>query len=325
MRAGGSPLPDYDAVPVRRAPLPPRAALAPFFPSSSPTLGVSLPSSRADRAVPNPPDASPCPHLTRRRRSAVSEPGSDPVACGSATSTFRATSVATRACATSSKSSSGTRATGVGSSPHAAHGDEQLCHLRLRSDETRAPDGTVTLGLSFSERGTRCEGLIDVDGVIRGGVGQLVRPEEDFWQDATPENTFTLRVASCAAAGGDRDRDRDRDAHAVRSRVRRLARWKIARWFFRRCLRRWRRSTATRGTSKPPCAPPRNSCARLVSSTSFTSRPGSSRVCSAPRARQPRSCGRNRRRRKRGRRRRRSRVSRRTSRRIRRITWRRIP
>ena len=111
---------------------------------------------------------------------------------------------------------------------HAAHGDEQLCHLRLRSDETRAPDGTVTLGLSFSDAETRCEGLIDVDGVIRGGVGQLVRPEEDFWQDATPENTFTLRVASCAAAGGDRDRDRDRDAHAVRSRVRRLARWKIA-------------------------------------------------------------------------------------------------
>ena len=111
---------------------------------------------------------------------------------------------------------------------HAAHGDEQLCHLRLRSDETRAPDGTVTLGLSFSDAETRCEGLIDADGVIRGGVGQLVRPEEDFWQDATPENTFTLRVASCAAAGGDRDRDRDRDAHAVRSRVRRLARWKIA-------------------------------------------------------------------------------------------------
>ena len=117
---------------------------------------------------------------------------------------------------------------------HAAHGDEQLCHLRLRPEETRAPDGTVTLGLSFSDAETRCEGLIDADGVIRGGVGQLVRPEEDFWQDATPENAFTLRVASCAAAAAattttnDRDRDRDRDAHAVRSRVRRLARWKIA-------------------------------------------------------------------------------------------------
>ena len=197
VRAGGSPLPDYDAVPVRRAPLPPRAALARFFPSSSPTLGVSLPSSRADRAAPNPPDASPRPHLTRRRRSAVSEPGSDPVACGSATSTFRATSVATRACATSSKSLSGTRATGVGSSPHAAHGDEQLCHLRLRSDETRAPDGTVTLGLSFSVAGdARMQGLMTPTWVCRGGARRS--PEEDFWQDATPENTFTLRVASCA-------------------------------------------------------------------------------------------------------------------------------
>ena len=169
-------------------------------------------------------------------------------------------------------------------------------------------------------------GLIDVDGVIRGGVGQLVRPEGRFLAGRHPENTFTLRVASCAAAGGGRE---------PRPRPRR-ARGPFSRAAVGSLENRLGGSSGgvcgvgddrpRRGVRpKPPCAPPRNSCARLVSSTDFTSRPGSSRVCSAPRARQPRSCGRNRRRRKRGRRRRRSRVSRRTSRRIRRITWRRIP
>ena len=319
-----SPLPDYDAVPVRRAPLPPRAALARFFPSSSPTLGVSLPSSRADRAAPNPPDASPRPHLTRRRRSAVSEPGSDPVACGSATSTFRATSVATRACATSSKSLSGTRATGVGSSPTPRTATNS-CVISA-SDLTRRarPMAPSPSGSPSAARRRRCEGLIDVDGVIRGGVGQLVRPEEDFWQDATPENTFTLRVASCAAAGGDRDRDRDRDAHAVRSRVRRLARWKIASVVLPEVFaalatidRGGYVEAAVRATAKLVRE------TRLVDFVHFPTgfvegvqrAPGATtpELRAESKAAETRKTPR------------RSRVSRRTSRRIRRITWRRIP
>ena len=211
---------------------------------------------------------------------------------------------------------------------HAAHGDEQLCHLRLRSDETRAPDGTVTLGLSFSDAEARCEGLIDADGGHPRRRRPAGSPEEDFWQDATPENTFTLRVAPAQPPAA----TATATATATPKRsVLACGGWlvgKSPRWFFRRCLRRWRRSTATRGTSKPPRAPPRNSCVRLsrrLRSLPDRVRRGCAARPGARRRGQPRSCGRNRRRRKRGRRRRRPRVSRRTSRRIRRITWRRIP
>ena len=78
---------------------------------------------------------------------------------------------------------------------HAAHGDEQLCHLKL--DDHVRPDGS--LGLSFADAETSCVGSVSPSGVISGTVGQLVRPEEDFWQKAGDDNTFTLRLASCEA------------------------------------------------------------------------------------------------------------------------------
>ena len=65
VRAGGSPLPDYDAVPVR----PSRSPLAPpGFPSSSPTLGFP-PSSRATAPSPIPPTRRlPPPHEAEEKR-----------------------------------------------------------------------------------------------------------------------------------------------------------------------------------------------------------------------------------------------------------------
>ena len=81
---------------------------------------------------------------------------------------------------------------------HAAHGDEQLCHLKL--DDTPAGDGS--LGLSFQDAETSCVGSISTDGVISGTVGQLVRPEEDFWQKAGDDNTFELTLASMLGRRG---------------------------------------------------------------------------------------------------------------------------
>ena len=111
---------------------------------------------------------------------------------------------------------------------HAAHGDEQLCHLKL--DDNVRPDGS--LGLSFADAETSCVGSISPDGVISGTVGQLVRPEEDFWQKAGDENTFTLRLASCEALHCEATGEISwitRMANAVKARVARLARWRVAR------------------------------------------------------------------------------------------------
>tara|TARA_B100000405_G_scaffold45985_1_gene30222 strand:- start:132 stop:3215 length:3084 start_codon:yes stop_codon:yes gene_type:complete len=114
---------------------------------------------------------------------------------------------------------------------HAAHGDEQLCHLKL--DDNVRPDGS--LGLSFADAETSCVGSISPDGVISGTVGQLVRPEEDFWQKAGDENTFTLRLAACEAceraSGAPREisAQTSRMVNAVKARVARLARWRVAR------------------------------------------------------------------------------------------------
>ena len=109
---------------------------------------------------------------------------------------------------------------------HAAHGDEQLCHLKL--DDTPAGDGS--LGLSFQDAETSCVGSISTDGVISGTVGQLVRPEEDFWQKAGEDNTFELALASCEPGDSFGPDGRvSRKANAVKARVARLARWRCAR------------------------------------------------------------------------------------------------
>ena len=109
---------------------------------------------------------------------------------------------------------------------HAAHGDEQLCHLKL--DDTPAGDGS--LGLSFQDAETSCVGSISTDGVISGTVGQLVRPEEDFWQKAGDDNTFELTLASCEPGDSFGPDGRvSRKANAVKARVARLARWRCAR------------------------------------------------------------------------------------------------
>ena len=123
---------------------------------------------------------------------------------------------------------------------HAAHGDEQLCHLKIEEDKDDSSGsgigggvggggggagggvgggvsggggvggggvefggvgggggdggagggGEHVLRLSFSDAETHCTGIINAAGVIRGAVGQLVRPEEGFWQEATEQNQF---------------------------------------------------------------------------------------------------------------------------------------
>jgi len=78
---------------------------------------------------------------------------------------------------------------------HAAHGDEQLCHLNIEeveqggsatgegegegaSGEGGAGGEGKVLRITFSDAETHCKGTIDAQGVITGTVGQLIRPEE---------------------------------------------------------------------------------------------------------------------------------------------------
>ena len=48
---------------------------------------------------------------------------------------------------------------------HAAHGDEQLCHLIVEDE----PDGSK-LRLFFSDAETKCEGVLDARGAIAGAL-----------------------------------------------------------------------------------------------------------------------------------------------------------
>ncbi len=96
---------------------------------------------------------------------------------------------------------------------HAAHGDEQLCHLFLEDD----PHDQTLLRLFFSDAETKCEGAMDASGVIAGKVAQLVRPEEEFEHASSADDVFRLEpaVGTCFTP-------------MVEARVARLARWKIA-------------------------------------------------------------------------------------------------
>jgi len=95
---------------------------------------------------------------------------------------------------------------------HAAHGDEQLCHLTTSDDD----DGEG-LRISFSDAETTCEGAVDVDGIIRGRVAQLLRPEEEYKHSSSEKDVFVLEPAVGACF-----------TPMVEARVVRLARWKIA-------------------------------------------------------------------------------------------------
>lgn len=96
---------------------------------------------------------------------------------------------------------------------HAAHGDEQLCHL-LVEDDAHDP---ARLRLFFSDAETKCEGALDAAGAIAGKVSQLVRPEEAFEHASTANDVFRLEpaVGPCFTP-------------MVEARVSRLARWKLA-------------------------------------------------------------------------------------------------
>ena len=96
---------------------------------------------------------------------------------------------------------------------HAAHGDEQLCHLFVEDD----PHDETRLRLFFSDAETKCEGAMDASGVIAGKVAQLVRPEEEFEHASSADDVFRLEpaVGTCFTP-------------MVEARVARLARWKIA-------------------------------------------------------------------------------------------------
>jgi hypothetical protein len=96
---------------------------------------------------------------------------------------------------------------------HAAHGDEQLCHL-LVEDDARDP---ARLRLFFSDAETKCEGALDAAGAIAGKVSQLVRPEEAFEHASTANDVFRLEPAVGACF-----------TPMVEARVARLARWKLA-------------------------------------------------------------------------------------------------
>ena len=95
---------------------------------------------------------------------------------------------------------------------HAAHGDEQLCHLIVEDE----PDGSK-LRLFFSDAETKCEGVLDARGAIAGKVSQLVRPEEEFEHASTANDVFSLEPAVGACF-----------TPMVEARVARLARWKLA-------------------------------------------------------------------------------------------------
>jgi len=96
---------------------------------------------------------------------------------------------------------------------HAAHGDEQLCHL-LVEDDARDP---ARLRLFFSDAETKCEGALDAAGAIAGKVSQLVRPEEAFEHASTANDVFRLEPAVGACF-----------TPMVEARVARLTRWKLA-------------------------------------------------------------------------------------------------
>ena len=107
---------------------------------------------------------------------------------------------------------------------HTAQGDEQLCHLTLHDDGSSG-----TMKLSFSDNETYCTGTIDGEtGVISGSVGQLVRAEEGFFEDAdATRNTFVLHPVDIHAPSRD---DQDQTlVNEVRNRVIRrqylLAQW----------------------------------------------------------------------------------------------------
>ena len=95
---------------------------------------------------------------------------------------------------------------------HAAHGDEQLCHL-LVEDDARDP---ARLRLFFSDAETKCERWTR-RGAIAGKVSQLVRPEEAFEHASTANDVFRLEPAVGACF-----------TPMVEARVARLARWKLA-------------------------------------------------------------------------------------------------
>ena len=85
---------------------------------------------------------------------------------------------------------------------HAAHGDEQLCHLKIEdadADDTHgafvageaagsgtggamSKASTKRLKISLSDNETFCSGVLSADGSIEGDVKQLVRSEEGFWE-----------------------------------------------------------------------------------------------------------------------------------------------
>ena len=97
---------------------------------------------------------------------------------------------------------------------HAAHGDEQLCHLFIEEP----PGEAETLRLFFSDAETKCEGALDATGAISGKVSQLVRPEEAFEHVSTANDVFRLEPAVGACF-----------TPMVKARVHRLTRWKLAR------------------------------------------------------------------------------------------------
>ena len=108
---------------------------------------------------------------------------------------------------------------------HAAHGDEQLCHLRLEDvedttngDEVDANDPSKQkLKIFFSDAETTCTGYLDAKGRITGKVAQLLRPEDDaFSHNATDNDVFVLEPAVGACF-----------TPMVETRVARLARWKV--------------------------------------------------------------------------------------------------
>ena len=105
---------------------------------------------------------------------------------------------------------------------HAAHGDEQLCVLKLGEGAGGGEDDENRLALEFSDTETRCKGWIEADGTMRGVVGQLQRPEENFWQDSDPDlNRFELKPVVGGRASS--------AAKTLTPRVERLLRWSVTR------------------------------------------------------------------------------------------------
>ena len=141
---------------------------------------------------------------------------------------------------------------------HAAHGDEQLCHL-LVEDDARDP---ARLRLFFSDAETKCEGALDAAGAIAGKVSQLVRPEEAFEHASTANDVFRLEPAVGACF-----------TPMVEARVARLARWKLAKkvmpGVFDALDAAQRAAGAGAGYQVPPMVPPTRSptaCAPRASS-----------------------------------------------------------